>query len=63
MKASAIEIYNNTPFDLLNAKKSLQVSQSKNAAPAVSVRSKEAPEGGSQFNNYKTGLNGEHPPG
>ena len=63
LKASAIEIYNNTPFDLLNEKKSLQVSQSKNAAPAVSVRSKGAPEGGSQFNNYKTGLSGEHPPG
>jgi hypothetical protein len=63
LKASAIEIYNNTPFDLLNGKKSLQVSQSKNAAPAVSVRSKAAPEGGSKFNNYKTGLNGEHPPG
>ena len=45
LKASAIEIYNNSPFDLLNDRKSLQISRSKNAAPSVAkVRSKRAPE-------------------
>eukprot|EP00505_MAST-04D_sp_SCG-Rhode-Island_P002607 Stramenopile-MAST_4_protein_2607 len=64
LKASAIEIYNNSPFDLLNDRKQLQVSRSKNAGSAgVRVKSKGAPEGGSQFNNYKVGLSGEHPPG
>ena len=63
LKASAIEIYNNSPFDLLNNRKALQVSRSKNAIKFTKVRSKTAPEHGSRHGNYKTGLNGEHPGG
>jgi len=64
LKASAIEVYNNEPFDLLNGRKPLQVSRSKNAVPLTArVTSKRAPEGGSQFSNSKVGLNGEHPGG
>ena len=63
LKASAIEIYNNAPFDLLNGRKALQVSRSKNAVKFIKPKSKCAPEHGSQHGNYKTGLNGEHPGG
>jgi hypothetical protein len=64
LKASAIEVYNNSPFDLLNDRKPLQMSRSENAAPSVArVISKLArgPEGGSQFSTSQVGLNGEHP--
>jgi hypothetical protein len=63
LKASAIEIYSNSPFDLLNDRKPLKLSRSKNAAIKSGVRVNCAPEGGSKFNNYSTGLNGEHPKG
>jgi hypothetical protein len=63
LKASAVEVYNEAPFDLLNGRNPLQLSRSENAAPSVArVTSKRRPEGGSQFSNGNVGLNGEHPP-
>ena len=62
LKASAIEIYNNSPFDLLNERKPLQLSRSKNAGSmSVRVTSKRGPDIGAGFTSNKVGLNGEHP--
>ena len=64
LRASAVEIYNNSPFDLLNDRKPLHVSRSKNAgASIVRARVKGRPEGATKFQNSKVGLNGEHPGG
>ena len=62
LRASAIEIYNNAPFDLLNNRKPLQVSRSKNAAPNYKqVTTKASKIGGGKFSSRTVGVNGEHP--
>jgi len=62
LKASAIEIYNNSPVDLLDNRKPLHVSRSKSAtAHAVRVTTKQSKIGGGKFSSHKVGVNGEHP--
>ena len=63
LKASAVEIYQNAPFDLLNNRAPLQVSRARHATRArpVKVTSKSSTIGGGKFSSHKVGLNGEHP--
>jgi hypothetical protein len=63
LKASAIEIYNNQPFDLLNERAPLKMSRASNATFVTHrVTSKRGPDEGATGTNQKVGLNGEHPP-
>jgi hypothetical protein len=63
VKASAIEIYQNAPFDLLNNRAPLQVSRARHATKTqpVKVTSKSSTIGGGKYSSNKVGLNGEHP--
>ena len=63
LKASAVEIYQNAPFDLLNNRAPLQVSRARHATKArpIKVTSKSSTIGGGKFSSSKVGLNGEHP--
>ena len=63
LKASAVEIYQNAPFDLLNNRAPLQVSRARHATKArpIRVTSKSSTIGGGKYSSSKVGLNGEHP--
>ena len=63
LKASAIEIYNNQPFDLLNDRSPLKMSRSSNSTVVTHrVTSKRGPDERETGTNQNVGLNGEHPP-
>ena len=62
LKASAIEVYNNAPYDLLGNRKPLKMSRSQNAGrDSLGVRTKASGIGGGKFSSRKVGMNGEHP--